>query len=185
MGILKRTINKIKRMISHTSEIDVLIANGMTVGKNCSFFSTSTIDSSWPWLISFGDNVTVSTNVTILAHDASPNVVGLGTKLGRVTVGHNVFIGTGVVILCDTTIGDNVIIGAGSVVSGKIDSNSVYCGAPAKKLYTLEEYKEKTQNLRKQCPDLNKIHRWDEWKNSSEEDKKIMKDLLKNGCGFV
>ena len=41
------------------------------------------------------------------------------------------------------SIGDNVIIGAGSVVSGKVESNSVYAGNPAKKICSLEEHKNK------------------------------------------
>lgn len=40
-------------------------------------------------------------------------------------------------------IGDNVIIGAGSVVSGKIESNSVYAGNPAKRICSLEEHYQK------------------------------------------
>ena len=38
------------------------------------------------------------------------------------------------------SIGDNVIIGAGSVVSGKIPSNVVVAGNPAKVIMTLDEH---------------------------------------------
>ena len=183
--MLKSFFHKIKRHFSGASEIQTLIDGGMKVGKNCSFFSTSTIDSLWPWLISFGDNVTVSTNVTILAHDASPNTVGLGTKLGRVCVGNNVFIGAGSIIMCNTQIGDNVIIGAGSVVSGKVESNSVYYGVPARKKCSLEEYKSKICSLRNQRPNLGLIKKWDEWKDATKEEKEKMISLLKDGCGFI
>lgn len=47
------------------------------------------------------------------------------------------------IILAGANIGDNVIIGAGSVVAGIVESCSVYAGNPAKKICTLEEYKEK------------------------------------------
>ena len=53
------------------------------------------------------------------------------------------FIGMRSIILQGTNIGDNVIIGAGSVVSGKVESNSVYAGNPAKKICSLEEHKNK------------------------------------------
>ena len=59
------------------------------------------------------------------------------------TIGNNVFIGMRSIILQGTNIGDNVIIGAGSVVSGKVESNSVYAGNPAKKICSLEEHKNK------------------------------------------
>lgn len=183
--MIRRIIKALQNRFSKQSEIQALIDKGMTVGENCAFFSTSTIDSLWPWLISFGNNVTVSTNVTILAHDASPNVVGLGTKLGKVRIGNNVFIGTGSIILCNTSIGDNVIIGAGSVVSGIVESNSVYYGVPAKKHCTLDEYKERVKEIKKDCPDLGRIHKWNEWGNASAEEKKHMSDLLGDRCSFI
>ena len=46
----------------------------------------------------------------------------------------------GGVILPGTSIGDNVIIGAGAVVSGKVESNSVYAGNPAKRICSINEY---------------------------------------------
>jgi maltose O-acetyltransferase len=110
-------------------------------------FSGTVIDSMWPWLISVGDNVTLSSNVTILAHDASTNVVQCGTKLGRVKIGSNVFIGTGSIILCNVTIGDNVVIGAGSVVTKDVLSNTVVYGNPAKPIKDVNEIlKEKVKN---------------------------------------
>lgn len=60
-------------------------------------------------------------------------------------IGNNVFIGEGATILGGSHIGDNVIIGANSVVSGNVDSNSVYAGNPARKLMTLEEYRDKRE----------------------------------------
>ena len=52
-------------------------------------------------------------------------------------IGNNVFSGMYAIILKGTTIGDNVIIGAGSVVNGRVESNSVYAGVPAKKMVLL------------------------------------------------
>ena len=40
------------------------------------------------------------------------------------------------------TIGDNVVIGLGSIVTKDVESNSVVCGIPAKKIKTVQEYKE-------------------------------------------
>lgn len=68
-------------------------------------------------MISIGDDVIIASDVTILAHDVNTNMVKCGTKLGRVVIGNNVFVGTKAVIPCNTTIGDNVIIGAGSIVT--------------------------------------------------------------------
>lgn len=51
------------------------------------------VDSNWPWLVTIGDNVTLATGCKILAHNASTNVVKSHTKIGRVDIWNNVFIG--------------------------------------------------------------------------------------------
>lgn len=45
------------------------------------------------------------------------------TDKGRPTIGNNVSLGAGAIIIGDVTIGDNVTIGAGSVVVKDIPSN--------------------------------------------------------------
>ena len=93
------TIHKI--LFRGESEEEYRLTRGMKVGKNCHIYSWDTIDGGHPYLISIGDNVTISSNVTILTHDASTNVVGCGTKIGKVTIGNNVFIGTRAIVLCN------------------------------------------------------------------------------------
>ena len=48
-------------------------------------------------------------------------------------------------ILGGSQVGDNVIIGANAVVSGHVDSDSVYAGNPAQKLMTLDEFRVKRE----------------------------------------
>jgi acetyltransferase-like isoleucine patch superfamily enzyme len=50
----------------------------------------------------------------------------------KITIGNNVWIGWGVIILKGVTIGDNSVIGAGSVVTSNIPSNCLAVGNPAK-----------------------------------------------------
>ena len=59
---------------------------------------------------------------------------------GSITIGSNVFIGMGSVILPGVTIGDNCVIGAGAVVTRDIPSGSVAAGVPAKVIKTTEQY---------------------------------------------
>jgi len=175
----------LRKLLNRQTEMDYLLSRGMKVGNNCHIYSDATIDHTYPHLISIGDNVTISTNVTILAHDASTNVVQAGTKLGRVTIGNNVFIGTGSIILCDTRIGNNVVVGAGSLVTRDLPDNGVYAGSPARMICSIEEYREKMQKLRETRPDLSQIRPWNQWADASEEDRKKMCAALEDGVGFI
>ena len=54
------------------------------------------------------------------------------SKTSPVTIGNNVWIGGGSIILPGVTIGDNVTIGAGSVVTKSIRSNVLAYGNPCR-----------------------------------------------------
>lgn len=91
------------------------------------------------------------TIVVLQAHDWSYSVVArvyndAPGKQSITSIGDNVFIGMNSIILMGSNIEDNVIIGAGSVVSGRIEKNSVYAGNPARKICSLDEYYKKLQN---------------------------------------
>ena len=51
---------------------------------------------------------------------------------GVPTIGNNVRIATGAIVLGSVSIGDGVLIGAGAVVVKDISSNSIVVGNPAK-----------------------------------------------------
>ena len=167
---------------SEERQKEYLLKNGMVLGDNCHIYSYTGIDSGKPWLITIGNNVIISSNVTILTHDASPNIVGCGTKLGKVIIGNNVFIGTRSIILCNVKIADNVIVGAGSVVTHSLLGNAVYAGSPARRICSLEEYKTKYNKLRNESPQIDKIRPWNTWDTATEEEKRKMADILKMNC---
>lgn len=121
----------------------VLEKRGLKVGKNFNRQRGCTIDPPHCWLISIGDNVALAPNVHILAHDGSTKHLMGYTKIGKVNIGNNVFVGAETVILPNVNIGDNCIIGAGSVVTKDIESGYVVAGNPAKVVMTVEEYKNK------------------------------------------
>ena len=54
------------------------------------------------------------------------------TQTAPVTIGDNVWIGGGAILLPGVTIGDNVVIGAGSVVTKDIPSNTIAYGNPCR-----------------------------------------------------
>ena len=103
-------------------------------------------------MIEIGDNVHITADCSILQHDYSWAVIQRLTgevlgSCGTVRIGNNVFVGQKSLILKGAEIGDNTIIGAGSVVTGRLDGNAVYAGAPAKKISSLEAYIDKRRKL--------------------------------------
>lgn len=122
---------------------------GMKVGKNVSFVNMPHV-SSEPYLISIGDNTTVSFDVAFITHDAATRVIRNlpdGNKetviYGPIQIGSNCFIGARTTILPNVTIGDNTIIGANSLVNKDIPDNVVAAGNPCKVICTLDEYRRK------------------------------------------
>ena len=91
--------------------------------------------------VTIGDHVLVGPNVFISdnAH-GSADVSAIGVPplnrplaiKGPVTIGNNVWIGKGAVILSGVTIGDNAIIGANAVVTKDVPANCVAAGVPAR-----------------------------------------------------
>ena len=85
--------------------------------------------------VSIGDDCFIGPNVSIYTACHSTDPVERNTRrewAKPVTIGHNVWIGGSVTILPGVTIGDNVSIGAGSVVVKDIPSNTVAVGNPCK-----------------------------------------------------
>lgn len=148
LKILKKLVYKIRGEVP-TSE---LIKLGLTVEKNFRRNEHCIIDNSHCWLISIGDDVVLAPRVHILAHDASMwNELGY-TKIAKTTIGNNVFIGAGSIILPGVTIGDNVIVGAGSVVTKDVDSNMVVAGNPAKVVSTYSQFIAKHRGIMQEAP---------------------------------
>lgn len=84
--------------------------------------------------VTIGDDCFIGPNVSIYTACHSTDPIERNTrKWARpVRIGNNCWIGGSTTILPGVTIGDNVTIGAGSVVVKNIPSNSVAVGNPAK-----------------------------------------------------
>lgn len=103
------------------------------VGKNfyANFNLTLVDDDS----ITIGDNVLIGPNV-VLATANHPTHIELRRKAAQynlpITIGNNVWIGAGAVIVPGVNIGDNCVIGAGSVVTKDIPADSIAFGNPCR-----------------------------------------------------
>lgn len=85
--------------------------------------------------ISIGDDTQIGPHVQLLTptHPVDPDQRLTKVEAARpISIGSNVWIGGGVIVLAGVTIGDNAVIGAGSVVTGDIPANVVAVGNPAR-----------------------------------------------------
>ena len=150
--LLLKMIRKFKRKIY----LKRLIAKGLKIGKNVIIVEDFFFDPSHCYLISIEDNCTICPNVRIIAHDASIKKILGYTKIGKVEIKKNCFIGDSVIILPGVSIGPNSIVGAGSIVIDDIPANSVAVGNPAKVICSLDEYIRKIKKYVKKKESLRK-----------------------------
>ena len=178
-----RIVNRIKDIIRRlTGEVPTatLIARGLEVGVDFNRQQGCYIDPTHCFLIEIGNNVTFSIRVTVMAHDASTKKILGYTKIGRVTVGDNVFVGANSTILPGVQIGNNVIIGAGSIVTRSIPDNMVAAGNPAKVICSLEEYKAKWMSAEKV---FDRSYRFS--KALTADKIREMQEATKDGIAFI
>ena len=118
----------------------------LKIGKNCRLKNNNY--GSEPFLITIGNHVS-AINVDFITHDGGvwlwreefPNI----DYFKDIRIESNIFIGHKAIILPGTHIESNVIVGAGSVVKGRLISNNVYAGVPAKYICTTQEYFDKNK----------------------------------------
>lgn len=167
MKLFKLIFNKIYRKILESSFVHpnrYAKARGVQFGQNCSFRTKQF--GSEPYLIKMGDHVATSVNVSFITHDGAVSVIRQYDEkykkidfIKPITIGNNVFIGWGAIIMPGTAIGNNIIVGAGSVVKGELVDNSIYAGVPAKYICSLSEYIEKNEALFLQTKHLNVVEK--------------------------
>lgn len=135
------------RAIVRSLYLKRLVKNGLMVGDCFQMEKGCNIDAVCPWLIKIGDNVTFATNVCVLAHDASTKKLTGYTRVGRVSVGDNVFVGYGSIILPGVSIGNDTVVGAGAVVTKDVPVGKIVAGVPAKIVGDVSELKAKAECL--------------------------------------
>ena len=129
-----------------------------------------------PYLVEIGDRVRVNNGVRFVTHDGGAWVVrNMYPELkdvdlvGRISVGDNVHIGTGAMIMPGVSIGNNCIIGCGSIVTHSVPDNSVVAGIPARRIESIADYISKHSEAFIHTKNL-----------SPEEKKRYLQESLKN-----
>lgn len=92
--------------------------------------------------ITIGDDVQIGPNVQLLTplHPVHPGLRRDKWEAAKpITIGDNVWLGGGAIVLPGVTIGANTVVGAGAVVTRDLPSDVVAVGNPARVIRTIEE----------------------------------------------
>src|SRR6266487_6216014 len=129
-----RRLNALSRRIG----IQPDLFRDLNVGPGTSY-SLSNLDLVAPQLITIGRNCIIAPTAMILTHDASFLIHTGKYRARRVTIGDEVFIGYGAVVMPGVTIGDRAIVGVRSVVTRDVPAEAVVAGVPARVMSTVDE----------------------------------------------
>lgn len=177
MSLIGKIVKKLKGKQIDYCSVEYLRSQGVKIGQNVDIIN-SNIEHCHSFLVTIGNNVTI-TNATILAHDASTKKFLGYSKVGRVDIGDDVFIGFGAIILPNTQIGNRVIVGAGTVVARDVPDNVVIGGNPFRIICTFDEYLKKNRCNMENGPVYHTL-----WSEKSEEEKQHMYEELKGKIGY-
>jgi maltose O-acetyltransferase len=92
--------------------------------------------------ITIGDDVQIGPNVQLLTptHPLEPGPRRAKWEAAQpITIGDNVWLGGGAIVLPGVTIGTNTVVGAGAVVTRDLPADAVAVGNPARVVRTLAE----------------------------------------------
>lgn len=185
--MITRIKNFIQMKLGKTSKeeltIKACLGLGMKVGENCHGLSGSTIDVAHCWLIEIGNNVTFAPQAYLLAHDASTKRYLNYTKIAKLKIEDNAFIGARALIMPGVTIGKNAIVAAGSLVTKSVPENTIVGGNPARVLAKTDEY----INRHKQNMKRSRVYdfRWTVGGNITPAMCEQMAEELESTVGYV
>jgi len=135
-----RTFIHLAGNVARNSRIAFLRASGVQIGDDCMLSMRAKIDVRRGKVV-IGDNCTITYGCIILSHDRSEMHINPGSS-GEytTTLGDNVYLGVGSIILPGVTIGDNSVIGAGAIVTKDVPPGVVAVGNPAKVIKEIPKF---------------------------------------------
>lgn len=123
------------------------ITGDVVMGNNCSIWFNAVLRGD-VHSIRIGNNVNIQDNAVVhCTYQKSAVSIGNNVSIAHgaivhgCTIGNNVLIGMGSIIMDDVIIEDNCIIAAGAVITKGtlVESGSVFGGMPAKKIKSIDK----------------------------------------------
>jgi maltose O-acetyltransferase len=162
-----------------------LADRGLSVGRNVYMGHATIIDSGFLWLISIGDDTTISAGVRILAHDgATKRRIGY-TAVEPVVIGRRVYIGAGAIVLPGVTVGDDAIVGAGSVVTKDVAPGIIVAGNPARPIGDTASHVRRHRCHLADGRPAYPLEGWTVAGGITAANKRRMREELSGGVGYV
>ncbi len=121
------------------------IVGDVTLGDQCSVWFNAVLRGDVNSII-MGKKVNIQDGAVIhCTYEKTKTIVGDNVSIGHnaivhgCTIGDNVLVGMGSIIMDNALVESNVLIGAGAVVleNAKLESGFIYAGVPAKKIKPL------------------------------------------------
>ena len=157
MNYLFRVYCEIVKTISPIKHARLI---GVKIGNNCLVYRNVEWPSE-PYLITIGNNVQLTSGVSIYTHGGANVVRCIDSDFdvfGKVVIKDFAYIGSHSLILPGVTIGEGAMVAAGSVVTKSVPDGMVVGGNPAKILCPVKDYYERNKiyNLSSKKLPLNK-----------------------------
>ena len=162
--------------------LDNLLVRGLKLGRNVEIISNFFFDPSHCFLISIGDNCTICPNVRLIAHDASTKKILGYTKIGRIDIMEDCFIGDSAIVLPNVRIGPGSIVGSGSVVTRDVPAGMIAAGNPAKVISSVDEYVRKIRAISKDKKIFDEEYHID---NLDDAKRREIIESIGNSIGFI
>jgi acetyltransferase-like isoleucine patch superfamily enzyme len=120
-------------------------SQGVEIGEDVEIFGAKLFTfGSEPYLVSIGNQVTISHSVDFITHDGGLRIARAkypGAYLyGRIQVADRCFLGAHCVLLPGAKVGAGCVIGSGAIITGEIPPGVVAIGAPARPVRSVGEY---------------------------------------------
>lgn len=108
---------------------NIFLGDGVFLNFNCVILDVTTVT------IGAGTQIGPGVQILTADHPRDPAERASGWEFGRpVTIGANVWIGGGAILLPGVTVGDDALIGAGSIVTRDVAAGATVAGNPARRI---------------------------------------------------